>query len=78
MYQNDQQLKAVSYNYSREESRLNYAPLPQGQDLNVYESVPELWTEIREDNQVTGYWKWFVTFAVLLLLIEMCVLKFIK
>ena len=78
VYQNDQQLKAVSYNYSREESRLNYAPLPQGQDLNVYESVPELWTEIREDNQVTGYWKWFVTFAVLLLLIEMCVLKFIK
>ncbi|PQB04487.1 BatA domain-containing protein [Aureitalea marina] len=78
VYQNDERLKSVSYDYNRNESLLTNAQLPEIEGLNVFDSVPELWQEINERNQVTGYWKWFVIFAVVLLLIEMCILRFIK
>ncbi|MEP2935544.1 MAG: BatA domain-containing protein [Gilvibacter sp.] len=71
-------LGLLSYNYSRLENRNQYTPISQLEAVNFYDSTTELLTKIREDSSVTTYWKWFIIFAVLFLLLEMAFLKFLK
>lgn len=71
-------LGTLSYNYSRVENRNQYLAKGQLEAVNFYDSTTELLNKIREDSSVTTYWKWFIIFAVLFLLLEMAFLKFLK
>lgn len=78
IYQNDKLLQYISYNYPRTESQLTYANAEDWEGVESYSSVSDLFNSIAEENNTTSFWKWFVIFAVLFLLVEMFILKFFK
>jgi hypothetical protein len=74
----DEPLVNVSYNYNRSESALQYNDPNQWVGVNVYRSVGDLFDQITKENSIKSYWKWFVIFALLFLLLEMLILKFYR
>jgi len=78
VYQNEQLLQYISYNYPRVESRLAYVNADDWEGVEIFSSVSDLFNSIAEENNTTSFWKWFVIFAVLFLLVEMFILKFFK
>lgn len=73
----DQIVQRVSFNYPRDESDLSYTDIEEWEGVTVHESVKELFNSIAEANEMNSLWKWFVIFAVLFLLFEMFILKFL-
>jgi hypothetical protein len=75
---NDVILEHISYNYNRSESDLSYQDLSSIQNVSFSNSLPELLTTIKSDNNINALWKWFVILALLFLIIEMLILKYYK
>lgn len=78
IYNQKQWVENISFNYNRSESNLN--PLDNNllsdyQTANSIESIFHSLQSERMDNQL---WKWFVIFALLFLLCEMAIIKFLK
>lgn len=71
-------LANVSYNYNRQESDLVYNDLSSMNDVSLSESITEIFETLKRDSKVNALWKWFVIFALALLLIEMLILKYFK
>lgn len=71
-------VKKVSYNFSRSESDLTYKNLSNLKHITVSDSITEIFDTIKSDTKVNALWKWFVIFALALLIIEMGILKFFK
>lgn len=71
-------VKNVSYNYNRNESNLIYNTLSNLNGITVSNSIGNIFDTIKSDTKVNALWKWFVIFALALLLIEMLILKFFK
>ncbi len=71
-------IQHVSYNYNSSESDLQYYNLNTNADYEVNESVTELFDQIKEETSVNELWKWFVIFALMFLLIEILLLKYLK
>ncbi|QFZ55670.1 hypothetical protein FEZ18_13115 [Oceanihabitans sp. IOP_32] len=71
-------LANVSYNYNRQESDLVYNDLSSMNDVSLCESITEIFETLKRDSKVNALWKWFVIFALALLLIEMLILKYFK
>jgi len=78
IYKQRDSLSFISYNYNRSENNFQYKNIGEIEGINVYNSVTELFDDYRSDNTIHNYWKWFVIFAILFLLIEMIILKFVK
>ncbi len=74
----DNIIQHVSYNYDSSESHLQYYNLTSNTDYQVHESVTELFDIIKEETSVNELWKWFVIFAIVFLLIEILLLKYLK
>lgn len=74
----DKEVKKVSYNYNREESMLTYLGLESMYPSLLTDSVSKVIQELKSDAKVNELWKWFVIFALMFLLIEMLILKYIK
>ena len=74
----DETIKNVSYNYSRNESKLAYRNLSSIENATVSDSITKVFDTIKSDTKVNALWKWFVIFALALLIIEMLILKFFK
>jgi len=75
---NDEVLEHISYNYNRSESNLNYQDLSLIKNATISNSLPELLTIIKSDNNINALWKWFIIFALIFLIIEMLILKYFK
>ena len=75
---NDVILEHISYNHNRSESNLSYQDLSSMQNVSFSNSLPELLTTIKSDNNINALWKWFVILALLFLIIEMLILKYFK
>lgn len=71
-------LKNVSYNYDRSESNLSYQNLSSLNDITLSDSVTDIFDTIKSDTKINTLWKWFVIFALVLLIIEMLILKYFK
>ena len=71
-------IKSVSYNYSRNESKLVYRDLSSIENVTVSDSITKVFDTIKSDTKVNALWKWFAIFALALLIIEMLILKFFK
>lgn len=72
-------IENVSYNYNRDESSLNYLDLSTyDKKVSINSSVSQLFETLKNDNAIHAIWKWFVIFALLLLIIEMLILKYLK
>jgi len=71
-------LQNISFNYNRTESNLAQANENILSDFKTNESLTTIFDTLqtnRIDNQI---WKWFVIFALLFLVIEMAIIRFVK
>ena len=74
-----QVIENVSYNYDRDESNLTYQDLSSlTSEATISDSITEIFDTIKSDSKVNALWKWFVIFALLLLIIEVLILKYFK
>jgi hypothetical protein len=78
IFNNDVNIKSVSYNYNRKESNLIYMDLSGIEKANINDSVPQIMASIKNDTNVNELWKWFTIFALVLLIVEMLILKYLK
>ncbi|GAA4114950.1 BatA and WFA domain-containing protein [Aquimarina addita] len=74
----EQIIQHVSYNYDTAESTLTYYPLKTSESYTVSESITTLYDKIKEDTTIEELWKWFIIFALIFLLIEILLLKYLK
>lgn len=74
----DQYIEDISFNYSRDESNLQYLNVADWKGVRNYNTIEALFDTLNEENSIHSFWKWFVIFALLFLLLEMLVLKFYK
>jgi aerotolerance regulator-like protein len=71
-------LEHISYNYNRNESEMSYLSLNTIKNERITNSIPQLFNDIKSDTNVNELWKWFVIFALMLLVIEMLILRYFK
>ncbi|WP_299335243.1 BatA domain-containing protein [uncultured Psychroserpens sp.] len=71
-------LKNLSFNFDRRESNLNYFDIGNIANATINNSVASVISDIKSATNVNELWKWFVIFAVIFLIIEMLILKFLK
>tara|TARA_R110002050_G_scaffold74772_6_gene160240 strand:- start:3671 stop:5596 length:1926 start_codon:yes stop_codon:yes gene_type:complete len=74
----DETIKNVSYNYNRHESNLFYKDLSNIKNIILSDSITKTFDTIKSDTIINALWKWFVIFALALLIIEMLILKYFK
>jgi nicotinamidase-related amidase len=75
---NNEPLEGLSYNHGRSESLLQYHEPEAWEGARYYEDVVAMFDSISEENSINSFWKWFVIFAVVFLVLELLVLKFFK
>lgn len=68
----------ISYNYDRSESILNYLNLENMENIQVSNSIPSVLSKIKSNTKINELWKWFIIFALIMLIIEMLILKFYR
>jgi len=74
----EQYIEDISYNYTRNESTLQYLDIADWEGVRNYNTIEGLFDTLNEENSINSFWKWFVIFALLFLILEMLVLKFYK
>ncbi|WP_310557694.1 BatA and WFA domain-containing protein [Flavobacterium sp.] len=78
IYNQKERLQNISFNYNRTESDLAQANENVISDYKTIDSIETVFDTLqtgRTDNQI---WKWFVIFALLFLLTEMAIIRFVK
>ncbi|MGB5356449.1 MAG: BatA domain-containing protein [Eudoraea sp.] len=68
----------LAFNYSREESDLVYTNMDLLQNGFVKPNLSEIFKNIEKDLSITELWKWFIIFAMIFMLCEVLIQKFIK
>ena len=79
---NTDTIQHIAYNYAKEESSLNFLDLNElkknNKNITVSNSVADVFKEINKKNKVHWLWKWFLSLAIVSLLLEILILKFYK
>ncbi len=75
---NTKQTHNISFNYSKNESELTYADMSQLQAFSKNNSLKKLFKQFQSNYNVNELWKWFVTLALLFMIIEVLIQKFLK
>lgn len=78
LMQNKKAFEKISFNYDRSESRLTKPSSEMLSDLNKTESISSYLDKINIQRTDSQLWKWFVIFALLFLVLEIIIQKFIK
>ena len=78
LHHNTDTLQYLSYNFRRNESVLNYMNLETIAPNIAQESIENSLAIIKSSTKTESIWKWFVTFAIIFLALEMLILKFFK
>ncbi len=76
--ENGNSLKKISFNYPRNESDLKFLDINNIPAESKQSSIAALFQDLENDNSVTELWKWFVILAVLFILIEVLIIKYLK
>lgn len=71
-------IQNLSFNYNRTESNLNYLDLKSITNVSVNESLAATINDIKSSATINALWKWFVIFALVFLIIEILLLKYLK
>jgi len=71
-------LQKVSFNYSRNESNMSYQSFTNENGITLSNSVNTMLNSLKNDSKINELWKWFVIFALIFLLMEMLILKYLK
>ncbi|ELI6454560.1 hypothetical protein FPG87_09600 [Flavobacterium psychrophilum] len=68
----------ISFNFDRKESNLTLPSHETLTDLNVVSNIESFFDTIQINRTDSQVWKWFLTFALLFLLLELFIQKFVK
>ena len=75
-------LQSLAFNYPKEESSLKFMDLNELKQISkkgiISGSISEVFEETNKKNKVHWLWKWFLTLAIVSLLLEILILKFYK
>ncbi|APY07179.1 hypothetical protein BWZ20_02160 [Winogradskyella sp. J14-2] len=71
-------LQNLSFNFNRDESNLHYLDLKNITKISVDESLASTINTIKSSTSINALWKWFVIFALVFLIIEILLLKYLK
>lgn len=75
-------LQSVAFNYSKEESSLEFLNVNElaknNPNISVSKSVKNVFEKINQKNKVHWIWKWFLAIAIVSLLLEILILKYFK
>lgn len=71
-------VKRLSFNYDRSESDLDYGTLEEVAANSIHPEIATLFDILEKDSQVEALWKWFVILALLCMLAELLIQKFIS
>ncbi|MDN3594289.1 BatA domain-containing protein [Zunongwangia endophytica] len=74
----DEKILPISYNYPRQESKLNYLDINEFVNIEKQPNLNTYFETVKAAQQIDVLWKWFVIFALIFLTIEMLLLKFFK
>lgn len=78
IYNKKEWIENISFNYNRTES--NLAPANENilSDYKTTDSITSFFDTLQTDRTDNRIWKWFVIFALLFLLTEMAIIRFVK
>ncbi|MGB5819994.1 MAG: BatA domain-containing protein [Saonia sp.] len=71
-------IKNISFNYGKEESELLYLEVDLIDATTKQNSIRSLFEDMEKNNRVTELWKWFVILALLFVLVEILIQKYLK
>lgn len=78
VYKQDELLKNISFNYGRTEGNLSAANTDALSDYKTVNSVESVFDTMLTDRTNNELWKWFVILALLFLVTELLIQKFVK
>ncbi len=78
VFNNKQWIQNISFNYNRSESNLFSINENLLSDSNQMDSIATLFNHIQSENNDSQIWKWFLIFALLMLLTETAIIRFVK
>jgi len=78
IYNKNERLQNISFNYNRTESDLVQANKEALSDYKTIDSIETVFNTLQTDRSDSQIWKWFVIFALLLLVTEMAIIRFVK
>ena len=74
---NDNFYRNLSFNFPREESNLNFMDISNINASSTTASISSLFEQMQNDNAINTLWKWFAILAVLLMLLEVLIQKYL-
>jgi len=75
---NQKTYQNLSFNHPRDESDLSYSDLSTIKNASKSSTIEGLFDTLQKDSSITELWKWFVILALLFLIMEILIQKFIK
>jgi Aerotolerance regulator N-terminal/von Willebrand factor type A domain len=78
IYKQNERLQNISFNYNRTESDLAQANKEALSDYKTIDSIDTVFNSLQTDRTDNQIWKWFVIFALLFLVTEMAIIRFVK
>ncbi|MEO0526751.1 MAG: BatA and WFA domain-containing protein [Bacteroidota bacterium] len=75
---NGEIIKNISFNHQKNESELTYLNMGTIQATTKQSSIASLFEAMEKDNRVTELWKWFVILALLFMVVEILIQKYLK
>ncbi|MBO9585523.1 MAG: BatA and WFA domain-containing protein [Flavobacterium sp.] len=68
----------ISFNYKRTESDLSQVNTNVVSDFKTADTISTIFNTLQTERTDSQIWKWFVIFALLFLVLEMAIIKFVK
>ena len=78
IFNQNERLQNISFNYNRTESDLAQANKDVLSDYKTIDSIDTVFNSLQTDRTDNQIWKWFVIFALLFLVTEMAIIRFVK
>ncbi|KAA2217308.1 BatA domain-containing protein [Maribacter flavus] len=71
-------LGQISFNYDRKESELRYLDIDTIENDRVFDSISRFFEDVQKSNSVNEFWKWFAILALVFVLMESALQRFLK
>lgn len=75
---NEEALGKISFNYNRKESNLTYLDLSNVDNNRVFDSTFDFFDVIQKKNSIHEFWKWFAILALVFVVLESVLQRFLK
>jgi hypothetical protein len=78
VYDKKESIENLSFNYNRSESDLNQVNTNVVSDFKTADTISTIFNTLQTERTDSQIWKWFAIFALLFLVLEMAIIKFVK